>query len=242
MKTLLAIFAVTASSLFSTIEVSASDSEMTASDTVTVASRPIVKLTMPLSLTARDFITKVYGFIDPGSTRPQCIAAASRVAAITPQEDEYGLWLNDSGGYSVSYYGMRPQVEAMARFTDNESKVSEYAFFFLFPYTRGTRHSANERQAEFCGSLLQELHDMGLEIGQPQVTDAIFEAVGDYAGNMVDLRLIEEFIAPDGENRADAMTATVEKASIPDVEGRFILVLHVQPGAFTEADSLAASD
>ena len=70
--------------------VAASESETLLADTVTVVSEPIVKLTMPLSLTAHDFITKVYGFIDSGCTKDQVVEASRRVAAIVPEEDEFG--------------------------------------------------------------------------------------------------------------------------------------------------------
>ena len=89
--------------------VAASESETLLADTVTVVSEPIVKLTMPLSLTAHDFITKVYGFIDSGCTKDQVVEASRRVAAIVPEEDEFGLWLSGDNGYSVSYYGMKPE-------------------------------------------------------------------------------------------------------------------------------------
>ena len=44
---------------------SASGSESLLSDTVRTETAPAVRLSMPLDLTDRDFITKLYGFIDP---------------------------------------------------------------------------------------------------------------------------------------------------------------------------------
>ncbi len=216
---------------------SASGSESLLSDTVRTETAPAVRLSMPLALTARDFITKIYGFIDPRCTQAQTVEAARRIASVIPEADEFGLWLNADNGYAVSYYGMQPDVEAMAQFDGNQ--VSNYGFFFLFPYSPGEREKANSRQTEFCSSLLQELHDLGLSIRHDTGSDAIFEAIGDFAGNSVDIRLIEEFIAPDGENTADAMSAAVASASA-DKEGRFIVVLNVEPGAFSAADDLAA--
>ncbi len=243
MKTPITILAIMISSLLCCpATVSAGSPDAVSSDTTTVVTRSIVRLKMPVSLTVRDMISKVYGFIDPQVSRQQCLEALRVVADMTPQEDDYGMWLNEETGYGVSYYGMRPEVEARVQFEGKEGSASEYGFFFLFPYARGDRQNANDRQAEFCGYMLQELNDMGLEIGQTRVTDALFEVVGDYAGNIFNIRLVEEFTGPDGENRADAMTSIVEAASIPDVEGRFVVVLQVEPDAFTPADSLASSD
>lgn len=219
--------------------VAASESETLLADTVTVVSEPIVKLTMPLSLTAHDFITKVYGFIDSGCTKDQVVEASRRVAAIVPEEDEFGLWLSGDNGYSVSYYGMKPEVEAMVQY--EKDRVSNYGFFFLFPYGQGEREKANSRQSEFCGALLQELYDIGLSIGQPHVTDAVFEAIGDYMGNYVDIRLLEEVFAPDGVVYNYRLSAQIEAASAKDSKGRFIVILNVEPRGFTEADDMAAN-
>lgn len=244
MKALLVSLAILTISCIAPTDAGAGETQAMLADTTRTEILPVVKLTMPLSLTARDFITKVYGFIDPSCSKSQCIEAASKAASIVPQDDEFGLWLNAGNGYAVSYYGMRPDVEAMAQF-DN-AKLSNYGFFFLFPYDSGNREQANSKQAEFCGSLLQELRDMGLTLGRPIQTDAIFEAVGDYAGNNVEIRLVEEVVSADGSDGAqyaDAMSAKCEaSAAGPDASGRFILILNVEPSAFSQADNLAALD
>ena len=196
-----------------------------------------VALTMPLALTAHDFITKVYGILDPRCSAEEAAASAQSILSIVPESDDYGLWLNPACGYSVSYFGMTPDVEATARFADG--RVSDFGYFFLFPYDCGGRAEANRQQSEFCGSLLQELHDMGLDISRTHDGDAIFEVITDYAGNYVDIRLVEEYMAPDGVNTADALSAAIA-ASAPDASGRFVLILSVEPDAFTEADNLAA--
>ncbi len=89
--------------------------------------------------------------------------------------------------------------------------------------------------------MLQELYDIGLSIGQPHVTDAVFEAIGDYMGNYVDIRLLEEVFAPDGVVYNDRLSAQIEAASAKDSKGRFIVILNVEPRGFTEADDMAAN-
>lgn len=214
------------------------DSE--SADTLRTEMRSADKYVMPLNLTARDFITKVYGFVEDETTREGTVKASGRLCGLVPQEDEFGLWLNPECGYAVSYYGMTPDVEAMARF--EKERLSNYGFFFLFPYKEGMREDANRRQSEFTGCLLQELHDLGLVVSLNEATDAIFDAVSDYEGNFVDLRLIEEVVSPDGSEYPDKMSAKCEASAMtPESKGRFILILNVEPGGFTVSDNLAAN-
>lgn len=207
--------------------VPAAVASLAASDSLaTIGVGESMRLGMPLDLTAGDFVTKVYGVIDPAASRGDVVRQAEHRLAMTPAADEFGLWLEKEDGYAVRYYGMEPDVTAMARF-DNDS-VSDFGFFFLFPYEDGRREEANRRQAEFCGSLLQEMHDIGLVLGVNSMSDALFEAMGDYAGRFVEVRLIEE--------KQDAAGGT------PDSDGRFVLILSVEPGAFTAADELRAQN
>lgn len=218
--------------------IAAPESETFTADTVVVVRQPIVKLTMPLSITAHDLLTKVYGFIDSSCTKEQTVEAVRYAASMVPEEDDFGLWLNADNGYSVNYYGLKPDVEAMVQY--DEGRVSSYGFFFFFPYGRGNREKANSRQSEFCGVLLQELHDMGLSIGMPYVTDAVFEVIGDYCGNYVDIRLLEEICGPDGVVYNDRLSAMIEADSDDDSRGRFVVILNVEPEGFTPADDLVA--
>lgn len=173
---------------------------------------------LPVSLTAEDMVSKVYGVLDTGLDKQGCVSEARRLLRLTPEEDHGALWLETDGGYSVNYYGMVPEVSAIARFGDD--KVSDYGFFFLFPYGSGDKHSSIRRQADFCGSLLQEMADIGLLMDLNTATDDLFEAVGDYKGNFVDVRLLDE------KGEGDS--------------GRYILILSVEPGAFTAADDIVA--
>ncbi len=232
MKALFTSFALLLVTAILPSNAKASDAEASA-DTLVISTQQIASLKMPLELHAKDFITKVYGIIDPGCCRSECIEASNRILNVVPEEDEFGLWVNDETGYNVTYYGMHPQVEANVQF-DGKDQLADYGFFFLFPYEGGQRETANTRQMAFCGSLLQELHDMGLTINSTTNSDALFEVIADYGGRLVNIRLIEEITPSDLSS--DQVATTVA----PDAEGRFIVVLHVEPEAFTIADSLAA--
>lgn len=169
-----------------------------------------VALTMPVSLTGRDFVTKVYGLLDPSTTKEAAIRECGELLNVRPQEDEYGLWLESDDGFVVSYYGMTPpDVSAHAAFGPNDH-ITDYGFFFIFPYESGERETANARQAQFSGTLLQEFMDMGLELEADTLTDALFEVTADYEHDAVDMRLVEE-------HQTD------------DQSGRFILILTVNP-------------
>lgn len=169
----------------------------------------VAPMPVTVGLTAEDFITKVYGVVDSGLGKEATRRAVCDALNIAPTEDEFGLWLERKDGYNIDYYGMRPEVSAMAAF-DNDS-VSNFGYFILFPYERGCRDEANVKQCSFCGSLLQEMRDIGLGLGSVPSEDALFEVVGSYDANVVDVRLVEEMpTANEG--------------------GRFILVLTVEPG------------
>lgn len=160
-----------------------------------------------IRLTAEDMVTKVYGLLDSGLRKEDCLEQARVAFNLFPKEDLGVYWLEGSDGYLVNYYGMMPEVSAMARFEDDA--VSDYCFFFLFPYDDASRHQAVRNQAEFCGSLLQELFDLGMPMGANVATEDLFEATGDYQGSFVDVRLLDDATAADGS--------------------RYILMLSVEP-------------
>lgn len=190
--------------------------DMTASAKDGVGSGDMMLL--PVVLTAEDMITKVYGVVDPEVSKDECVRSSRALLGLTPEDDNGALWLETAGGYGVNYYGMIPDVSAMVRFGD--SKVSDFGYFFLFPYASGDKRDRIREQADFCGSLLQEMADIGLPMDLNTATDDLFEAVGDYKGNFVDVRLLEE------KGEADS--------------GRYILILSIEPGAFTPADDVMA--
>lgn len=161
-------------------------SSATSRNETAVTSRQI-----PVEVTAEDFITKVYGVFSPGRTKDELCADCQKVLDLMPEEDSMGLWLDSSEGYQISYYGQTvPDVSAMA--TMERDSVAGYGFFFLFPYEVSSKEEMNARQAAFCGSLLQEMQDIGVVLGENQMADALFEVSGDYKGSTVDVRLIDE--------------------------------------------------
>lgn len=174
---------------------------------------------MPIPVTARDMVTKVFGVFDNRISRADCVAQAQAALNMTPEDDNGVLWLETASGYGLDYYGMTPDVSAMARFGNDN--VADYGYFFLFPYDAAASKAASiETQTEFCSSLLQEMMDIGLPMDLNTVTDDLFEAVGDYNGDFVDVRLLDD--------RKDSG------------DGRFILILSVAPQAFTTADDVVA--
>lgn len=191
--------------------------DSSAAATATVASEHAVR-ELPVEVTAEDLVTKIYGVIDPSLSKQECSDQAFSILRLRPQEDNAALWLETSDGYGISYYGMQPEVSAMARF-GNET-LSDFCFFFLFPYQEDSKEECTRHQADFCGSLLQEMHDIGITMGRDSLSDDLFEVSGSYRGNFVDVRLMEERTA---EN-----------------EGRYILILSVEPGGFLPVDDIYA--
>lgn len=175
-------------------------------------------LRMPLRVTAEDMVTKIYGVLDADCTRDECVSGAQTVLDLTPVEDLGALWLETSGGFVVDYSGMQPEMAAMARYEDDS--LNDFGFFFIFPYSEGDKDASTRSQVSFCGSLLQELYDLGADLDQNRLTDDLFEAIGEYDGNYVVVRLIDDAGHADG--------------------GRYVLVLSVEPEGFTPADSTLA--
>lgn len=170
-----------------------------------------------VDITARDMVTKVYGVLDPALSKNECMKQSQRCLGLTPSDDNGALWLETDGGYVIDYYGMRPDVTALAQYDD--AQLSDFGFFFLFPYTDSSRPQSIASQVEFCGSLLQEMADIGLPMDLNTASEDLFEAVGEYQGSMVDVRLLNE-------DNGDS--------------GRYILIISVEPNAYTPSDELAA--
>lgn len=204
------------------------------SDTVRNEIGTPLHLNMPVELTGRDLVTKVYGVLSPAeaSTEEDCKRNCKGKFNLTPSEDEYGLWLEDKDGYSVNCYGIKPETSAMAGYEDGQ--LAKYGFFFLFPYKEGERESANRRQATFCGSLLQELKDMGLTLSAASDTPVLFDVIGENGGDSVEIRLVEETESTLPDN-GDRLAGTEDAQSSAPQSGRFILILSVEPGTAEQA-------
>ena len=154
-----------------------------------------------VTVNADDLMTKVYGLLSTNLTKSATKKEANRLLNVTPSDEEGVLWLDSETGYGLDYYGMTPDVSAMARFYDPETadttnmataKVNDFGFFFLFPYDNNDKESVNRNQADFCGALLTELKDMGVALGVNEASSDLFEVLGTYNGNNIDMRLFDE--------------------------------------------------
>lgn len=194
--------------------------------------------TGPVVVTARDLLTKVFGVSDHRLSRHELASDVKSNLNMELTPDEGGLWLDPTDGYAVSYYGMIPQTSAVAMFSgENPDEISNFCFFFLFPYNTYGREVANLKQCAFCASLLQEMDDIGVDMGCPETTDAMFEASGSYGENMVNLRLINV-----EEGSESDLDRSLRVASTPaSAPGRFIIILNVEPRAFTQSDTWVAA-
>lgn len=165
---------------------------LTLAATTAAASTPAApqRHPVPVQVTAMDLVTKVYGVLDPSLTCEQAADEAGRCLSICPEADETGLWLNADEGYVLDYYGMTPEVYAVANFDDNGA--TSFSYFFLFPYGHDQREWANSQQCAFCSAMLQEIYDSGLIVGVPDTTDCIFEALGSCGDNHITLSLNEK--------------------------------------------------
>lgn len=207
-----------ASKAFSAMDVSEIASVVDASLPARSTACTDTVLPLPLQLTATDMIENVYGFVDPLAGKEKCIDCVKTRLRLCPDQDNGAMWLDNDRGYSIDYSGMLPPVTAMARYGD--SGAEEYAYFFLFPYASGQRRITMQDQTDFCGSMLQEMADMGLQMDLLTGGPDLFEAVGEHCGSLVDIRLLDE--------------------KHPEGSGRFILLLSIEPNAFTPADNLTA--
>lgn len=172
-----------------------------------------------VNITAKDFVTKVYGICSPDRSKSELCDDCANALNLTPSEDNMGLWLDSADGYQLNYYGIvLTDVSAMA--TVESDSVSNFGYFFLFPYTSATKEEISDKQASFCGCLLQEMQDIGAMMGVNTVCDCLYEACGEYQGNFVDVRLSDE---------------TTDEGN-----GRYVLYLLVEPAGFKPVDNMAA--
>lgn len=192
----------------------------------TLSSKNVAKLRLPLDLTAEDFVTKVYGVFNPSISGKELSESSDKILSLIPEQDEMGLWLNTDQGYNLRYYGMTPpETTAMARL--EHDSITDFGFFFIFPYDNSSKAEANRLQSDFCGALLQELHDIGVILSSDQQSADLFDVTGEYKGHFLNARLIDE--------------ASYSKTSgNQDGAGRYILMLSIEPKGFGAADNLAA--
>lgn len=169
------------------------------------------KIQMPLELGASDMVTKVYGLVSPSKKKHDIHGEFLAATDIEPKEDEFGLWLENSDGYSIRYDGRERPVTAVARF-DGEG-LTEFGYFFFFPYPESSAKAvANSDQSGFCGALLQEMADCGYSLGADTLSGELFDVEGDCGSGQLNIRLMDvagNEISPDA--------------------GQYILMLCVRP-------------
>lgn len=155
----------------------------------------------PVSLTAADFLTKVYGVFTPRLSDESLSDGCMAMFGTAPVREESGMWLDSDGGYRFSYFGIIvPEVSAVALTEDGS--VAGCGYFFLFPYNASTRDDANRQQALFCGNLLQEMSDIGMALSAAlHSPEILFAVCGTYLGNSVEMRLSDEPASVEGEGR-----------------------------------------
>lgn len=174
-----------------------------------------------INVTANDFVTKVYGLFSPQISKGELCDNCRAMLKINPEEEGANLWLDTAEEYRLNYYGQELHcVSAMA--TIEGDSVANFGYFVIFPYNYTNKQETTASQAQFCGCLLQELHDLGAELDVATIPGSLFEVTGSYSANHIDLRLTDE--------PADIFS------------GRFVLYITVEPNASlpVPADSFAA--
>lgn len=185
------------------------------------------KAAEPVCLNAADLIGKVYGVADPDTQEDACRREAQSRFSTIPVAEDGAEWMSSEDGFLISYEGLSPEVEAMARY--DRGQVAGYGYIFYFPYEAYARETANDRECGFCSALLQELSDMGLSLGADTSTDALFDVYSPFSGGDLRLTLREEI-----EN--ETVSAELPAGAIPaDREGRFVLFVSIVPATFTAA-------
>lgn len=147
---------------------------------------------VPIDITATDLVSKVYGVLDPTLDKETLEKEAGRIMLLVPVEDEGKLWLDSAGGYVLRYCGMQPEVSACAAYDEGGKKLSDYTYFFMFPYKMSDRKRVNEAQCEFCETLLKEMRAAGMNPGSNVLTDDLFEVEGNYGNKNVNVRLMND--------------------------------------------------
>lgn len=145
-------------------------------------------------VTVSDLLNKVYGVAPTDLTPAEMAACVSEDISLVPESEDGDMWLDYDNGYMPAYRGMKPLVMAVARYEG--TALSGYGYFFLFPYPPHGREAAVSRQAEFCGCMLQELYDMGLNPGRDRMAEAtegtLFACCCRNGDDTVDVSLREE--------------------------------------------------
>lgn len=175
--------------------------------------------TTTLHLTAPDMVTKIYGLVPYNEDIETTIKNLSSDLNIIPERDGQILWVEKRNGDIIDYYGLHPEVYGLALVDGRD--LTEFTYFFQFPYIANEREAVNLDQSSFSGLLLQEMQDTGFDMGVNILSSDIFEAIGEYNGNLIDVRLLEDVNDTDGS-------------------GEFILCLTVDSNGYDEVAEIPA--
>lgn len=183
---------------------------------------------IPVPLSAKDLITKIYGIVPAGLPRRATMDQVALLTGCSPRQEDSLFWLGSADGFRISYFGLDPDLEAFTRF-DGDS-LRSCAFFFIFPYETGARYKSMVQQTVFSSSILQEMQDIGMDLSADSLTDGIFEAQGSLCGKMVVIRLSEETVNPRTDTYSEIGPLLVyDRNSLPPAPGRFVLAMTVTP-------------
>ena len=163
----------------------------------------------PLELKVCDFITKAYGAVDPGLSKETLLQRAEELLNVRPVEDSGVYWVDSDNGYKISYQEITPDISAYAAFEGD--CISEYTYFFMFPYVSASRDACNALQCKFSSAMLQEMKDSGVPIGSNPFTDYLFEVLAEYDGKYVNLRLLDDADTPESGQYLLIMEITPEE-------------------------------
>ncbi|MDE7413154.1 MAG: hypothetical protein K2N05_05110 [Muribaculaceae bacterium] len=165
-------------------------------------------------VSGEDLLTKAYGALPAVNSFEETMNLAEDVLNMTPTREDGYLWLDSADGYNINYKGMTPDVSALVRL-ENDS-ISDYGFFFLFPYSEISKGDLDSK-TRFSSMMLEDFENIGVDMGANSYTSDLFEVNGDYSDNFMAMRLIDD---KEGE--------------------RYILLLSVEPNAITPADKVLA--
>ena len=58
-----------------------------------VSAKDTAVVLLPVELTAEDLVSKVYGVVDPGVSKDECVRKSCELLRLTPEDDSGALWL-----------------------------------------------------------------------------------------------------------------------------------------------------
>lgn len=172
---------------------------------------------IPLTVNAHDMIHKIFGIMDAAGSRADSLQRAALALSLYPVLEDSLLWLDSADGYRLSYSGMTPDVAAYARVAPDNS-IDGYCYFFIFPHDSVPPVKVIPQEAQFAGTLLQELADMGLNPGADANTDFLFDVYADTPGKTVNVRLADCTLSESDSRYALMFAVTLQSPADAEIE------------------------